>query len=84
MRCFLGRAEPRFFLGDRNYLFGFFDFAHLSIGKNYSGLSVTDPFKPGVGLGISARDDRLILAFGWGEKAKIKDGIVYLRLAGEL
>lgn len=83
-RCFLGRAEPRFFLGDRNYLFGFFDFAHLSIGKNYSGLSVADPFKPGIGLGISARDDRLILAFGWGEKTKIKDGIVYLRLAGEL
>ncbi|MCI0595432.1 MAG: hypothetical protein L0Z48_02695 [candidate division Zixibacteria bacterium] len=83
-RYFLGRMEPRFHLGGKDYLFGFFDFAQLSIGQNSSGLSVSDRFKPGVGLGISAGGDRLILVFGWGEKAKAKDGIVYLRLSGEL
>lgn len=83
-RYFSGRMEPRFHLGAKDYLFGFFDFAHLSIGKNLSGLIVSDRFKPGVGLGISAGSGRLTLAFGWGEKAKLKDGIIYLRLSGEL
>ncbi len=83
-RYFLGRMEPRFHLGAKDYLFGFLDFADLSIGPNSSGLLVSDRFKPGTGLGISAGGDRLILAFGWGEKAKVKDGIVYLRLSGEL
>ena len=83
-RYLLGRMEPRFHLGAKDYLFGFLDFAHLSISQNSSGLAVPDRFKPGVGLGISAGSDRLILAFGWGEKAQVKDGIVYLRLSGEL
>ena len=83
-RYFMGRMEPRFHLGVKDYLFGFFDFAHLSIGKNSSGLSVSDRFKPAVGLGVSAGGDKLILAVGWGEKAKPKDGILYLRLSGEL
>jgi outer membrane protein assembly factor BamA len=83
-RYFLGRTEPRFHLGPNDYLFGFFDFADLSLGRDISGLSVSDRFKPGVGLGISAGNERLVLVLGWGEKAKIKDGIVYLRLAGEL
>ncbi len=83
-RYFLGRMEPRFHLGTKDHLFGFIDFAHLSIGQNSSGLAVSDSFKPGLGLGISAGSGRLILAFGWGEKAQVKDGIVYLRLSGEL
>ncbi|MCI0329384.1 MAG: hypothetical protein L0196_00315 [candidate division Zixibacteria bacterium] len=83
-RYFSGRVEPRLHLGAKDYLFGFFDFAHFSVGKNYSGLSVSDQFKPGFGLGLSAGAERLVLAVGWGEKGKVKDGIVYLRLAGEL
>ncbi|HLG94255.1 MAG TPA: hypothetical protein VI546_05410, partial [candidate division Zixibacteria bacterium] len=83
-RYFSGRVEPGFHLGTKDYLFGFFDFAYLSIGENLSGLTVSDRFKPGVGLGISAGSGRMVLAFGWGEKARLKDGIAYLRLSGEL
>ncbi len=80
----LGRAEPRYHFGNKNYLFGFFDFGYLSADKKLSGISVADHFKPAAGLGLSASSDRLVLAFAWAEKAKIKDGIVYLRLTGEL
>ena len=83
-RFFSGRAEPRFHLGATDYLFGFFDFAHFSVGKNYSGLVRSNRFKPGVGLGLSAGAERLVLAVGWGDNAKFKDGIAYLRLAGDL
>jgi len=83
-RYFSGRMEPRFHLGAKDYLFGFFDFAQVSVDENRSGLIVSDRFKPGVGLGVSAGSGRMILAFGWGEKAKLKEGIAYLRLSGKL
>lgn len=83
-RYFSGRMEPRFHLGTKDYLFGFFDFVHFPLGENRPGRTVSDRFKPGIGLGISAGNDRLVLAFGWGEKAGLKDGIAYLRLSGEL
>jgi len=83
-RFLLGRAEPRFYFGNNNFLFGFFDYGYLSVAKNLRGVLASDRFKPAGGLGISASAGHLVLAFGWGEKAKLKDGIVYVRLSGEL
>ncbi len=83
-RYLLGRAEPRFYFGTDNFLFGFFDYGYLSVAKNLPGVLASNRFKLSRGLGISAGSGRLILAFGWSEKAKLKDGMVYVRLSGEL
>lgn len=83
-RYLLGRAEPRFCLGENNFLFGFFDCGYFFRAKSLPGPAVSNRFKPAAGFGLSAGAGHLILAFGWAEKAKLKDGIGYLRLSGEL
>lgn len=83
-RFLVARMEPRFNLTAKDFLFAFLDFGYLPIGSNVPGLAASNRFKPGTGLGLSAGDGRARITIGWGEKARLKDGIVYLRLSGEL